>query len=177
MVDGISRFLNIGAGETYPWPKITRSKIPIPVPEVSERMDIAREKAGASGTAQACFLRSGRSAGIKTGRRKHSPRPRCATCGNQLLSKREDMGKLGRWKAGSVMPDRYDRETCTAELRLRNDIINNIIDGWRPQNAHEVPDTQTDTNDQQNGPKPAPRMIQRPNPHPEHPLMPVPKLM
>ena len=37
------------------------------------------------------------------------------------------------------MPDRYDRATCVTELRLRNEIVDQIADGWRPQIAFEVP--------------------------------------
>ena len=36
------------------------------------------------------------------------------------------------------MPDRYDKATCAAELRIRTEIINKIREGWRPQKAFEV---------------------------------------
>ena len=37
------------------------------------------------------------------------------------------------------MPDRYDRALCATELRLRDDIISRISEGWRPQRTFDVP--------------------------------------
>ena len=61
---------------------------------------------------------------------------------------REDREKLGRWAPGSLMPDRYDRATCTTELRLRNEILERIRSGWEPTNSFETPGTQSTTKDE-----------------------------
>ena len=71
----------------------------------------------------------------------HSARNFFATCAGQLLYGREFREKLGRWTAGSLMPDRYDRAECATELRLRSEIIEKLNSGWRPTKAYEVPPT------------------------------------
>ena len=96
-------------------------------------------RAGTHGAVLACLRNLEKTLGFNTGCTLHSFRARYATCANQLAFKREDRGKLGRWAAGSVMPDRYDRATCATELRLRNEVVAQVLDGWRPQVAFEVP--------------------------------------
>ena len=76
--------------------------------------------------------------GFANGLKLHSFRGRAPTCANQLRFPREERGRLGHWAPGSNMPDRYDKATCAAELRLRGEILNKIWEGWRPQKAFEV---------------------------------------
>ena len=87
----------------------------------------------------ACFRNLENALWFDSGCTLHSFRSWLATCANQLAFKREDREKLGRWSAGPVMPDRYDRATCATELRLRNEIVAQVADGRRPQVALEVP--------------------------------------
>ena len=101
-------------------------------------VDFAR--AATNGTAQATLTRLEEACELKgLGRTLHSPRSWFATCATQLAFKREDRTTLGRWAAGSVMPDRYDRGICVTELRLRDEILGQVKDGWRPQKAFEIP--------------------------------------
>ena len=98
------------------------------------------ERAGTNGAAQTVLTKLEDLCGFKgTKCTLHSPRARFATCATQLAFKREDRATLGRWSAGSVMPDRYDRGVCVTELRLRDEILGQVNDGWKPQKAFEVP--------------------------------------
>ena len=38
------------------------------------------------------------------------------------------------------MPDLYDRSTCATELRIRNEVIAKIRDGWGPVGKFQLPD-------------------------------------
>ena len=87
----------------------------------------------------ACFRNMGKSLGFNSGCRIRSFRAWFATCASQLAFKRGDREKLGRWAAGPVMPDRYDRATCATELRLRDDVAAQVLDGRRPQTACAIP--------------------------------------
>lgn len=40
---------------------------------------------------------------------------------------------------GSLMPDRYGRAVCAAELRLRDEILAKIRDGRKPSGPFETP--------------------------------------
>ena len=102
--------------------------------------DFAR--AGANGAAQAALSRLEEYCGFKgAGRTLRSPRSWSATCATQLAFKREDRVALGRWSAGPVMPGRYGRGICVAELRLRDEILCQVNDGRLPQRAFEIPST------------------------------------
>ena len=96
--------------------------------------------AATNGTAQAALTRLEAICGFNgVGCTLHSPRNWFATCATQLAFKREDRETPGRWSAGSLMPDKYDRGVCVTELRLRGEILSQVNDGWRPQKAFEVP--------------------------------------
>ena len=108
-------------------------------PRADGEWNLVTRKVGTHGTAQAALLRLEEVTGFKIKLRIHSPRTFFATCAGQLRFPREEREKLGRWVAGSVMPERYDRSVCVTELGIRNDIINRInTQGWRPQSAFNV---------------------------------------
>ena len=50
----------------------------------------------------------------------------------QLLYPREAREQLGHWDPGGLMPDRYDRAICAAELRTRDAIPARIRNGRVP---------------------------------------------
>ena len=125
-------------------------------PYISPKWETNQKRAGAHGATMAALRRMEQLHGVETSCAMHSPRVFLATCDNQLAFPREEREKLGRWGPGSVMPDRYGRATCTAELRLRDDILTRIQDGWTPTRAYAVPNTQTSSKK----PKPKkPRLI------------------
>ena len=90
------------------------------------------------GSTQAALTRLGKSLGFNTGIRAHSPRSWYATIARQLLYSREDREKLGHWAPGSLMPELYDRATCATELRLRDEILSKIKNGFKPSGPFEV---------------------------------------
>ena len=54
-------------------------------------------------------------------------------CANQLRFPREERERLGHWAPGSAAPGRYDKAVCATEIRLRNEILQKIRSGRRPQ--------------------------------------------
>ena len=61
-------------------------------------------------------------------------------CANQLEFPREERGELGHWAPGSLVPDKYDKDVCATELKLRSKILSHVREGWRPQAAFQVED-------------------------------------
>ena len=108
-------------------------------PYISETWITNYNRAATNGAAQACFRDLEKLVHMDAKCTWRSFRTCFATCANQLAFKREGRETLGRWAAGSVMPDRYDRASCATELRLRSEIMGQVNDGWRPQNAPEPP--------------------------------------
>ena len=108
-------------------------------PHMTPKWEVNKTRAGTHGTTLAALRRLEKMYGMKTSCTLHSPRAFLATCANQLSFPREEREKLGRWAPGSVMPERYDRATCTTELRLRDNILAQIQNGWKPTRAYEVP--------------------------------------
>ena len=109
-------------------------------PRVDPQWGLVSRRVATNGTAQAALAKLERHLGFSLGLRIHSPRTFFATCDGQLRFSREERENLGRWAAGSVMPDRYDREVCVTELLLRNDIPRRINEhGRMPQQAFCVP--------------------------------------
>ena len=75
-----------------------------------------------------------------TGCTMHSPRNWFPSCAVQLGWVEEQLCKLGRWEPGSKMPHTYDRTVCTAELLMRNSILEKInSQGWPHTPEFEVP--------------------------------------
>ena len=75
----------------------------------------------------------------------HSPRAVLPTWDAQLVWHEEDRTALGRCVPNSEMPNWYDRAVCNAELRLRNEIVQKIQQGWKPPCAFELPKTRRKT--------------------------------
>ena len=69
----------------------------------------------------------------------HSARNFFPTCSAQLGWSEENRRTVGHWAEGSVMPNVYDRAFCVTELRLRNNILQKIQNGWVPTQSFEVP--------------------------------------
>ena len=70
----------------------------------------------------------------------HSPKNWFASCAGQLGWVDEQKCKLGRWDPGSKMPGTYDRTVCTAELYMRNSILERInSQGWARTQEFEIP--------------------------------------
>ena len=97
------------------------------------------------GIVQAALTKLEKEFGFDCALKIHSPRSWHATLAKQLLYSREDREKLGHWAPGSLMPDLYDRATCATELRLRDEILQRIREGWAPAGPYEVPNTQAST--------------------------------
>ena len=98
-------------------------------------------KRGTFGVVKAAISRMEALFGFPKSVQLHCARNFFATCAGQLLYGREFREKLGRRTAGSLMPGRYDRAECAAELRLRSEIMDKLNSGWRPTKAYEVPPT------------------------------------
>ena len=108
-------------------------------PVFTKDWEILKSKIATAGTTQALLKRIEVLLGFSLGLKIHSPRSWASTCANQLLYSREDREKLGRWAPGSLMPDLYDRAVCATELRLRDEILNKIREGWSPSLPFETP--------------------------------------
>ena len=120
--------------------KPTPDENPAPLfPYWGKNWEIIPGKIGTAGTTQAAIQRLEKFFGVSLGLKIHSPRTWAATCANQLLYSREDREKLGRWAPGSLMPDVYDRAVCVTELRLRDQILEKIRNGWSPSQSFETP--------------------------------------
>ena len=96
------------------------------------------KKAATLGSTKAALSRLEQSFGLNTHFRIHPPRSWCATIARQLLYSREDREKLGLWAPGSLMPELYDRATCATELRLRDEILTKIKEGFVPAGPFEL---------------------------------------
>ena len=92
-----------------------------------------------SGTVQATLTRIEKEFGMENHLKIHSPRTWYATLARQLAYRREDREKLWHWAPGSLMPDVYDRAACVSELRLRDEILEKIRNGYKPVSPFEVP--------------------------------------
>ena len=68
----------------------------------------------------------------------HSPRTWHATMAEQLLYSRGCHEHLWHWAPGSLVPDRYGRVICAAELRIRDEIIGGIRKCWVPEGPFET---------------------------------------
>ena len=51
----------------------------------------------------------------------------------------EGGNRMGHWQTGSRMCDRYDRSTRTQELLLRNTILANVAEWWKPAGPFSAP--------------------------------------
>ena len=111
-------------------------------PYVDDKWAQIKRKKVTSGAAQHALTRIQTFLGFGLKLKLHSPRNFFTTCAGQPRFPLEEREKLGRWAKGSIMPDRYDRALCAAELRLRDCVITHINGGWRPTCAFEVPPKQ-----------------------------------
>ena len=106
-------------------------------PAISNRW-VVLPKIGTNGISQAVLNRVLEYFGSDVKLKLHSFRAWFPTCANQLAIPREGRATLGRWAAGSVMPDRYDRNACVSELNIRQSILEKMNEGWRPSESFEV---------------------------------------
>ena len=109
------------------------------IPAVSDEWDII-DRIGSDGVVRAGLARLGSFVGRDPSLKLHSFRRFIPTCAGQLefgLSKRR---KLGRWSAKSIMPEKYDRATCAAELAVRFRVLNSVAGDWRPAAEFEIPE-------------------------------------
>ena len=74
----------------------------------------------------------------------HSPRNFLPSLGCQQGLSCEARTRLGHWSISSAMPERYNRLACVDELRIRNDLMEKLRDGWRPVAPFEVPTLATE---------------------------------
>ena len=69
----------------------------------------------------------------------HSPRNFLPTVGSQADLPREARARLGHWAPTFCMPERYDRNACVSELRVRAQLLTLLASGWKPTLPFEVP--------------------------------------
>ena len=81
------------------------------------------------GAVRAALTRIEKEFASQTNPAAKSPMAWYSALAKQLLYSREDREKLGPWDPRSLMPDLYDRATCAAELRLRDEISDKIRGG------------------------------------------------
>ena len=134
-----------GGGWTRPlmrlWEKLKprKGKYTWLFPHVTPNWEVDFKRKATFGVVRAAIAKIEVICGFGKSAHLHSARNFFATCASQLLYSRENREKLGRWTAGSAMPDRYDRAECATELRLRSEILARIQNGWKPTKAFEVP--------------------------------------
>ena len=114
-----------------------RSNLPRVIPALDNEWDILQRPAK-YGAVQTRLAKLEAMVGRTPLLKLHSFRSFLPTCASQLNFSRENREALGRWRAGSLMPDRYGRAACVTELRLRNSVLEQFARGWRPSLDLEV---------------------------------------
>ena len=117
-------------------------------PRVTPEWIIDRKRPGTSGTVQAALTRLEGRLGFPPLCTLHSPRNWFPTMGDQLLFPGEKRNRLGRWAKGSKMPEKYDRTFCVSELKIRDDILQELNKGWTPEDNFEIPTKKKEERDE-----------------------------
>ena len=71
----------------------------------------------------------------------HGLRSYYITALTQMRARRSDRERVGRWKANSEMPDKYDSIAGTAELLTRKRVADAVSSGWRLALPNQLPMT------------------------------------
>ena len=107
-------------------------------PHVDNVWGINLKRSASFGLVQNKLTKLARELGYSDKVSRHSFRGWAPTCASQLNFHRGERGKLGHWAPGSMMPNRYDKAACSADLELMDRISSQLRSGWRPQHAFQV---------------------------------------